>query len=74
MTEMDLITEGVSCEELELNLVAIGCPVTLEHALVHIKSAIRTDFRDSPQLRHDLDIAHSIIKVLVYLSKISEKS
>jgi len=58
------INLDVSIKLLREELEYLECPITQEHALVHIVSAIESHPGDLDQVEHDLNIAHSILKVL----------
>ncbi|KKN52645.1 hypothetical protein LCGC14_0610390 [marine sediment metagenome] len=53
-----------SIPDLIQELKAIDCPVSLEHALVHMECAMEDYPYDLDQIAHDLGIAYSILKVL----------
>lgn len=59
------INLNVSIEKLVEELNYLECPITQEHALVHVVAAIGLHPGDPNQVEHDLNIAHSILKVLV---------
>ena len=51
-------------ESSPVNQLPSGCPATVEHALVHINSAIDCP-GDVEQIKHDLDRAQTILMVVL---------
>lgn len=59
------INLNVPVAELVRELKYLVCPRSVEHALIHVVSAIESlESQDLEQVEHDLNIAHSILKVL----------